>query len=382
MTRLILAFTTLIFIKILKKITNFEFSIVRPDRIGHLVGEIDIFIRKRSIGSAPRNLIIVTGNPCNKEVVELFRKNTKIITSGLLYRLLHIMSRYDFAKKSLYSLHMTTREYEIYEKCPNIVSLSDYDKQRGFAMLNELYGITKKDWWVCFHSRDSNYLQVHQTQDFSYHNFRDFDIEDMLLAMEEVTKRGGYAIRFGSAPKKEIISTNKKIIDYSFNGQSEFLDLFLCSEAKFFIGNTSGPFHIPKLFNTPYAMCNLLGYGHITPLPNSLFIPKVLLNESGEKITFRECAELGMYNLETMEHFYTSNAYEKLNLSIKNNTPSEILGLTIDMFNLINGEKLSNKMKLLQHDYKDRYYFQSYDRHSAGNIAPSFIELNSELFEN
>jgi len=355
-------------------------AIVRPERIGHLVGEIDIYLRKRALGRAPKRIIIITGEPCNLEVVKLFRKYVTIVSNVALYRLLNLTTQYPRFNANLYSIYMATREYEIYEQCPAVVSLDQDELRHGYEEIEKKFGINSDDWWVCFHSRDGEYLKKDPSRDYSYHDFRDFDIEDMVEAMETVTTKGGYAIRFGSSPDKPLLTDNPKIIDYSFNGRTDFLDIFLCAKAYFFIGSTSGPFHLPKLFDTPYAMCNLIGYGHLSPLPQTLFIPKKIKGPDGRIMTFDECNKMGMFDEICSGLFYRSDTYVKKNLSIVNNSPLEIKCLVDDMFDLVEGEKTTPEISGIQQAFKDNYFSYSPDRHCAGNISPSFVTMNPILF--
>lgn len=354
---------------------------VRPDRIGHLAGEVDLYLRRTKMGLAPKRLIIITGPACNTELIEIYKRYVSICVSGVLYRILSLTSRFTNRLGILYPLKMTTREYSIFEQCQSVISLTHAEVRRGYREIEQKFGIKEDDWWVCFHSRDGNYLSTNTTVDMSYHDFRDFDVYDMLEAMEDVTSKGGYAIRFGSSPEKMLSTTNSKIIDYSFNGRTDFLDIFFCSEALFFIGNTSGPTHLSKLFDTPYAICNLLGYGHLTPLPKTLFITKKLMDSDGRLMSFANCKKLGMFDETLSGMFYNSSKYQESNLTIVNNSSEEIKLLTRDMFDLVGGKRVSAGIANSQRRFKDNYFDYSLDRQSAGNIAPSFIKLNPQLFK-
>ena len=354
---------------------------VRPDRIGHLAGEVDLYIRKAKLGHLPKHLLIITGLSCNKELVKILQRHARILSSEPLYRLLSITGRFTWQSGILHPLKMTTREYDVFEQCPAVVSLTPEEVDRGYREIEQKFGIKRDDWWVCFHSRDGHYLNSVSDTDFSYHRFRDFDVYDMLKAMELVTSKGGYAIRFGSSPEKMLDTTNPKIIDYSFLGRTDFLDIFLCSEARFFVGSTSGPFHLPKLFDTPYAICNLIGYGHLTPSPKTLFITKKIVGPTGQALSFVDCKNLGMFDEMTSSLFYHQDMYEKNKLSILNNSDEEIKELTEDMFDLVEHKYVTADIANAQRIFKDKYFFYSPDRHSAGNIAPSFIKLNPQLFK-
>ena len=76
--------------------------------------------------------------------------------------------------------------------------------------------------------KDSAYLSVHKGNEYSYHNYRDTDIQNYVLAAEELTFRGYFVIRMGIHVHQAINSTDPKVIDYATNGmRSDFMDIFL-----------------------------------------------------------------------------------------------------------------------------------------------------------
>ena len=276
-------------------------------------------------------------------------------------------------------LGLDSKAYELYKSSTQVVKLNLIEEDRGYQQIKKKFGIDRTSWWVCFHARDNAYLG---NQHFSYHNFRDSDISNMEEAMNFVTSLGGYAIRYGSKVNKKISSKNPKIIDYSNSDhQSDFLDLFLCAKAKMFIGNTSGPRDLAKMFSVPYALTNLIGYTHLTPLQQSLFTPKKLKTLNGKILSFKECSDLGLFGLVSGQKFHTSEAYSELGLTPIENSQAEILGIVKDMFQLIENKKTDKNISKLQTDFKIKYFNHSKDIMDSGDLAPSFISSNLELFD-
>ena len=78
--------------------------------------------------------------------------------------------------------------------------------------------------------------------------FRNADVVTYLPAIREVIARGGYIIRLGDSSMRPL-PKEKGIVDYALsNAKSEFMDLFLCSTCKFFIGTNSGLGLVPPIF--------------------------------------------------------------------------------------------------------------------------------------
>ena len=330
--------------------------------------------------------IIITGHACNQTAVKIMNRHVKIFQNIFIYKLL------DFARRELINhisflkpLGLTQTLFTLYNKVDQIVYLTNKELEDGYSLIKNKYGLLKSDWWVCFHARDetytsTDYLKNNNKSDMSIHDYRNGNIDNMLLAMDYVTSLGGYAIRFGSIAEKRLNTENKNIIDYTFNGRSDFLDIFLVAQSKFFIGNTSGTYHISKLFSVPYAITNLIAFLMIPEQPKSLYIPKKIQDKSGKILTFEECNKIGMFDQEKGKAFSFSDTYKKMKLTVLENTEEEILGCVIDMFEMVSQKKINKGINLKQENFMSRYYSHYNDRRYAGKISPSFIEINNILF--
>ena len=73
-------------------------------------------------------------------------------------------------------------------------------------------------------------------RDWSYHDFRHTDINNFLLAAEELTKKGYYVFRMGVVVEKKFQTKNPKIIDYANSTlRSDFMDVYLGAKCSFCI---------------------------------------------------------------------------------------------------------------------------------------------------
>ena len=57
------------------------------------------------------------------------------------------------------------------------------------------------------------YLDQERPNFYHYHDYRNFEASDMLLGMEYVTSKGGYAIRYGATQENRLKTNNPKIIE-------------------------------------------------------------------------------------------------------------------------------------------------------------------------
>ena len=246
----------------------------------------------------------------------------------------------------------------------------------GFEEIKKM-GLTESDWWVCFHGRDKNYLsRIFSERDFSYHNYRDFDPNSMLLGMTEVTKRGGYAIIMGEPESDKVNSNNKKIIHYNKKYKSDFLDVFLAAQAKFFIGNSSGLKGISQSFNIPIGGTNIIGFNYVLQPFNSLIIYKKLFSIKKNRIlTFDEIFNIGLFDVKDGSKGFNTKYYKDNQLIPIENTKEEIKGLVDDMFNVVYSKDIDFK---LNKAIKNKFFSGHKNIQFAGNIAPSFIKLNNK----
>ena len=378
-TKYLISFFVYILLKIIFITTNKKFALVRGERIGHLVGEIDLLIRKKKFEKINTiNTIIIINNPCNFEVVTLLRSKVTILCNNFIYSLFFICKRNEnfsniFENTAMSTLAEANESLYFYNSPPYI----KIHKKRENLLYSELekYNIKTSDWWVTFHNRDSAYLE-NTNLDFSYHDFRDFNINSMIEAMNFVTELGGYAIRIGRKTNQKIDSNNSKIIDLTNDKSNDFIDIYTIAKSKYFIGNTSGLFHIAKLFSIPYCITNLIGYLDLPQNNNSLFLPKKI-QQNNKLLTFNECKNLGFFDQKIGKKFYFSKTYYDEKLVVINNTSKEILNATKD---LIKFNSKNDKINTSQIDFKDRYFEYAQHRNLAANIAPSFIEINKNLF--
>ena len=193
---------------ILKFFFRIRISIVKPDRIGHLAGEIDLYLRKKSLTDIDNGYtrIIITGRPCNKALINIFKNYVMLFSNHYLYLILVQSRRFKLINRYLLPLGLDTRAYQIYKLSNSPIKISLTDERKGYELLRKYFNLEKTDWWVCFHARDSSYLD----ESYKYHDYRNSNILNMYAAMEHVTSLGGYAVRFGSNVIDPINTQNSK----------------------------------------------------------------------------------------------------------------------------------------------------------------------------
>ena len=374
-------FVTLLF---LKKLFNVRFSTVSAERIGDLAASCDLFIKKKIIYPNNDRVCFIVEPPSNKTLLKLIKKHIFTIES----RFGKILINHSKQKLINHDLYLSVREdhfaYKEYDTVPPQLSFSLNQTNTGFSQLKKI-GISEKDWWVCFHVRDSQYLKkLYKNKDMSYHDYRDFSEESLHEGVIEVTKRGGFAILMSEKDKSPKFKNNDLVVQYNKNTfKSDFLDIFLAANAKFFIGSSSGLTTVPKILGTPVGVSNQIGFNFLLNQKKSLMIFKKLFDTKNNKIlTYDNILEIGLFDKQKGHDLNTTKYLTERNLKAIENNSAEIIGLVRDMFDIV--EK-KNKIKYevdLQNNFKKLFYSRHENIDLAGNIAPSFIKLNSNLFTN
>ena len=150
--------------------------------------------------------------------------------------------------------------------------------------------------------------------------------------MDEIVARGGYCIRMGD-PTMTRLEPRRGVIDYATSPfKSDELDIFLCANARFLLGNTSGLCMIATMFNVPSVLTNMIpcgaGYG---VYPGDLSILKKLSDADGNIFRFDKLFE------SAVSSFRHAGLYEEYGLTPIDNTAEEIRAVTAEMLDRVAG---------------------------------------------
>ena len=113
---------------------------------------------------------------------------------------------------------------------PPHISFTDAEEELGWQKLAAM-GIGKHDKFVCFHARDSAYLESARPRneekygDWRWQDYRDSSIVAYMPAVERLAEIGYFAIRMGKVVKDRLEVENPRIIDYASFHHSDFMDV-------------------------------------------------------------------------------------------------------------------------------------------------------------
>jgi putative glycosyltransferase (TIGR04372 family) len=293
-----------------------------------------------------------------------------------------------FSKLIIYSLP------RIFKSCKNIyfansdrgprLSKNIFNYKIQKSLIFEELGI-KKGNYICIYARDDKYLNsLSIKRNWDYHRYRNSNIDNLRLLSEWIIDNQKLNIvRIGSSPEKRISWLKKdgyKIIDYPFsNLRSEENDIELISNCNLYVSNGGGPEAVAIAARREMIKINQVPLGDDVGYNFGLWLPKTHINNKSKNyLSLIEICELNI------EFAFNSNDFERMEISLKENTPLEILNLFQDYIKFKTG-KFSDEEKFLIHKYNKirKKISKKWGilKSNKNFIAPSFLKKYKNLLE-
>lgn len=243
--------------------------------------------------------------------------------------------------------------------------------------------------FVCAQSRDAVYLSViAPTVDYSYHDYRDTDINRLNLSANYLSEKGIAMVRMGRYVEGKAEFNN--CIDYANEYYDELMDIVLTRECKFFVGDNCGLCVLPMVSNVPVALKNVVPafydvWGTYPQNPQNLFIFKKYYSKHKNRL-------LSIKEMMKIEKMIAGKnrgpMYAKLGIELVENSAEEILDLVKEMNARIDGEWIETEEDIqLQKKYQSilkEWCKQKDIKTNAvfhGKVGAAFLRNNQFLLE-
>jgi len=351
-----LASLLIIVISLIRPFILIRFGKLISSRLGHFAGNTELYLCEKYSGISTRrrlcfDFFYYENKICNKQLFSMWKKNIVIlpkIFSFFFFRLESLINlSLNFSQ--LLKVHVvkpSSNDRDIHgllNKTPINLKFTKNEIKNGCLGLAEL-GIPEDAKLILLCVRDSAYLEnTDNLRDWSYHNYRDSDIENYKLAAEELAKVGYYVVRMGAHVNKSLKSKNPKVIDYASNGmRSDFMDVYLASICEFVISTGNGADALPvTCFRKPCVFVNYVPILNLfNPKSHSLSITKHHFSPIKNKnLTFKEIISINVGDC------LSSDCFEQKGVILIENTPEEICDISIEM-----SQKLSDSWKPMNID--------------------------------
>jgi len=324
-------------VRAIRPIIHIRFTGLGAGKIGDVTPKVEFYLCEREAGVHPKSLdLFYYFSPvCNNQLGRMIERNLRVF-KWVSY--LDRVNRFiPFGVQHVIKITGGSNwdETGLMPLWPIHLGLNRDEERLGQEALQRI-GIPDGAAFVCFHVRDSAYMNsVAPGFDWSYHDFRKSKLQDYIPALEELTQRGYYVVRMGSAVNERLRTTNPMIIDYASNHRTDFLDIYLFWRCRFYLGSSAGIWALPAVFRKPIAYVNSVPVQvRNSRGPNDLFMPKKLwLRHEQRYMTFREISDPG----SGVGWFVRSEQYESLGIELIENTPEEITALTLEMDQRLGG---------------------------------------------
>jgi putative glycosyltransferase (TIGR04372 family) len=207
-----------------------------------------------------------------------------------------------------------------------LFTIREAHRTDGWDLLKKM-GIPDASWFVTFHAREQGFAGD------PFPSPRNASLENFLPAMQEVVSHGGWAIRIGDKGMKPLPAM-PGVIDYAHSDfKSDWMDIFLLAQCRFFVGTPSGPAQVPHLFGVPTVYTNWIPMADYPYHANGLLIHKTHRDgETGHKIPYSRFLSL--------RTDYT-NINARNNITVEENTAEEIREVVVEMLDRLDGKQPS-----------------------------------------
>ena len=352
------------------------------ERIGHGLGNTDVYLLERRAGLYPSRAVDVfyPDRPwkCNRQMIKMWKK---VIP---LYDWVYWIA---WADKEIpgYGPHhyvpvFNDRDVKgLSNDTPPPVSFSRQEEDRGARLLRDM-GIPAGSTIVCFHGRDAAYQEaLAPNNDYSRHDSRDVDTNSYIPAIKALVSRGYYCIRMGNVVKQPFLWQDPHVIDYATSRwRSDFADWYLISRCHFFIGNSCGVDAMAVFYRKQRVVLNMIPI-KITDCwtPSNLFIYKKLWSIQEKRfLTFRE-----MLNSE-VGYYLNSILFKQNGLEIVNNTPEEVVDVIVEKDERMRGIwKTNDEYEELQRRFWALYPHDRMNQVFKARVGSKFLLQNRELLD-
>lgn len=373
-------FAVLVLLYVIKPFKYVKAVPLIVQRIGHLACNTDLFLRRLQLNNMEKKDVLYIGigynTPANKQLLKMFKRNFPIIVNTVVFG---IINSYVIRKSIFYEpLIFNTSEHYEFNDLKRTLYFTSYEEKRGKHLLNKM-GIDDKSEFICFHTRDTTYLSNIQDTDWDLHDYRNSDINNYFDAVKYIANQGLFVLRMGHTVADKLPDMNNShIIDYASDYRTDFGDIYLHAKCKFSLGDTAGIWTLPTIFHVPVACVNFMSPLESAPFrEGDLFIPIKVWHVKEERfLTWCEIMESDVCK------FVTGNEFKEAGLVLIENTQEEILDLTIEM-----NEKLDGTMKYTEEDERLQNEFHVYYKpHHRGygtsaRIGAKFLRDNKWFLE-
>ena len=370
-----------LFARMMRPFIQIRFGPIRNDVIGHFAFDTEYYLSERDVDKSK------TLDFFYFQLPESPNKQWELMVKRAMKT--HPLFRYcDRVNRTLpgWNKHFACLQdtgsrdaRNVFMHTPCHISFTQEENELGNKFFKQV-GMKPNQEFVCMIARDSAYKEKYQNwnnRDWSYHSYRDSNICNYVKTAELLTRQDYFIFRIGKGVKEKLKTNNNSIIDYSNSEyHSDFLDIYLSAHCSFFINGESGLSSVPEVFRVPIVFVNMAAIEYaFTWHSNIISIPKKYwLTEEKTFMTFKEIYASGA------GRFLRSEQYEKLGIELIENTSDEILDVSMEMHQRLNGTwDETEEDEALQKRFWDMFPKSELHGDIHARIGADWLRQNREL---
>ncbi len=338
----VIAAPVVLVIRLIRPWLLVRFGVLNGFSLGHFAANTELYLCERDAGvnrPVRRHIDLFYFGyvpVCNSQLAKMWKRNLHILPAWILVSI-HRINQLIPGGMS-HEIELTTQHdrdvHNLLDKFPLHLEFTAEEDVKGQAILQSMR-IPLGSPFVCLAARDSAYLKSHQKGvDFNYHNYRDVNVQNYILAAEELASRGYYVLRMGANVHEAINSRHKMVIDYATNGmRSDFMDIYLGAKCAFCISVGTGFDAVPLIFRRPIAYVNMVPIGYFFTFRNQF----VGIFKHHFSIKSNQNLSLSEVFINGVGFCLATSDYESKGILLIENTPEEIRDVVIEMDERLNG---------------------------------------------
>jgi len=377
------------------------FSLVIPirlgyfyvERIGHFAKDAELYLAEKTLNSHIKtiDLFFMGGKSSNSFLLKLVKRK---ITVNRLVSIIHTANKLlPNNKKYEYIPHVekqgnTADLKGLLPKTKPHLSFTNKEDKTANAFLKSI-DCNKK--FVCLSIRDSAYLkETFPDINFSYHNYRDSEVETYISSIEYLLENDFFVIRMGKIVNDSLDIKHDNFLDYASSDlKNDFLDIWLMANCEFCISTSTGLDEIADIFRVPIVYVNALAIANYSSWnPGCIWTPKTIVSKKDMMpISIDRLINTGAIGFPERGDYQA--LLDEKDLTYINNTEDEILDGVIEMVTKLNGEwEYSHKRKERQKVFWDKFktwqnfkkYHNVHQEEPIGIISDTYLEKNKDWF--
>ncbi len=373
----------LLFIRSIRKWKHIRFGYFVSSRIGHFVADVGISFAEAKKSREYLDFYFIPKPISNMQwykmtcrnfnvtkIAEAFYRIDKIIFKNSLHRIIPPAERLNSRDKN--GVLSSNTDLIPFTKDENIFC-KNWLKKKGWK---------EDEAFVCLMVRDSAYLQKYMSgRNFSYHNFRDTQINTYLNSVKLLVEMGYWVFRMGKVANERLDYNHERFIDYPFSmDQNDLLDIWLMAHSYFTISTGTGLDSVADIYRRPALYLNLIPLSNINSWAYSITVPKYLKwKKTGEYLTFKE------YLNNNYQH---SEKYQEVGIMIGNLSSEDISKAVLELESRLRGEwnETYRQKELQERFWKKLKGWENFSKfhgwkHPEARVGSHFLnKVGSEFF--